>query len=282
MGSIPGSGRSPGEGHGNHSSILAWRIPWTEEPGELQPRGSQREGHDWGINTHIRHEHWAIKHLLVIITGVAILIHTCVATKGFLFHKLVLRVTGTDSFGIQYRMCWRRKWQPTPVLPREFREQRSLVGCRLWGRKSWTRLKRLSSSSSSIECAPQSYLALGVREMGYCYPLEFDIGWRLLLGITVPHFCPAIQVAKWPVVDFALMQKNARARHWKSSCWVLKWHVPRGMGGPPAAPTMGGWWAFENISGVEMEIIKSFILYFGHISSSSLPEIVWNKLVFRI
>ena len=34
-GSTPGSGRSPGEGNGNHSSILAWRIPQTEEPGEL-------------------------------------------------------------------------------------------------------------------------------------------------------------------------------------------------------------------------------------------------------
>ena len=34
-GSIPGSGRSPGEGNGN-PSILAWRIPWTEKPGELQ------------------------------------------------------------------------------------------------------------------------------------------------------------------------------------------------------------------------------------------------------
>ena len=29
------------------SSILAWRIPWTEEPGGLQPMGSQRVGHDW-------------------------------------------------------------------------------------------------------------------------------------------------------------------------------------------------------------------------------------------
>ena len=28
-----------------HSSILAWRIPWTEEPGGLQSRGSQRDGH---------------------------------------------------------------------------------------------------------------------------------------------------------------------------------------------------------------------------------------------
>ena len=30
-----------------HSSILAWRIPWTEEPGGLQSTGSQRVGHDW-------------------------------------------------------------------------------------------------------------------------------------------------------------------------------------------------------------------------------------------
>ena len=29
-----------------HSSILAWRIPWMEEPGRLQSTGSQRGGHD--------------------------------------------------------------------------------------------------------------------------------------------------------------------------------------------------------------------------------------------
>ena len=85
-GSIPGSGSSPGEGIGyplqyswaslvaqtvknlpamwetwvqslgwedpleegmaTHSSILPWRIPWTEEPGGLQSMGSQRVGHD--------------------------------------------------------------------------------------------------------------------------------------------------------------------------------------------------------------------------------------------
>ena len=38
-GSIPGLGRSPGRGRGNPLSILAWRIPWTEEPGELQSIG---------------------------------------------------------------------------------------------------------------------------------------------------------------------------------------------------------------------------------------------------
>ena len=38
---VPGSGRSPEEGLAAHSSVLAWRIPWTEEPGGLLI-GSQR------------------------------------------------------------------------------------------------------------------------------------------------------------------------------------------------------------------------------------------------
>ena len=43
---IPELGRSPGGGHGNHSSILVWRIPWTEEPDGLYSIGSQRFGQD--------------------------------------------------------------------------------------------------------------------------------------------------------------------------------------------------------------------------------------------
>ena len=48
VGSIPGSGRSPGVGHGNllSHSILAWGIPWTEEPRGLQPTGLKRVRHD--------------------------------------------------------------------------------------------------------------------------------------------------------------------------------------------------------------------------------------------
>ena len=42
LGLIPGLGRSPKEGKGYHSSILAWRIPWT-----VQSMGLQRVGHDW-------------------------------------------------------------------------------------------------------------------------------------------------------------------------------------------------------------------------------------------
>ena len=34
-----------------HSSIPAWKIPWTEEPGGLHSMGSQRVEHDWATNT---------------------------------------------------------------------------------------------------------------------------------------------------------------------------------------------------------------------------------------
>ena len=47
-GSFPGLGRPPGEEEmATHSSILAWRIPWTQEPGGLWSKGLQRVRHNW-------------------------------------------------------------------------------------------------------------------------------------------------------------------------------------------------------------------------------------------
>ena len=46
LGSIPGLGRALEEGMATHSSILAWKIPWTEDPGKLQSMGSQGVRHD--------------------------------------------------------------------------------------------------------------------------------------------------------------------------------------------------------------------------------------------
>ena len=46
QGLIPGSGRSLKKGMATHSSILVWRIPWTEEPGRLQSMEPQRVRHD--------------------------------------------------------------------------------------------------------------------------------------------------------------------------------------------------------------------------------------------
>ena len=46
LGLIPGLGRSSEKEMATHSSILAWRSPWTERPGGLQSMGSHRDGHN--------------------------------------------------------------------------------------------------------------------------------------------------------------------------------------------------------------------------------------------
>ena len=54
MSSIPGSGRSPGIEKATHSSILAWKIPWTEEPGGLKSMGSQSQSQSTHIAVYIK------------------------------------------------------------------------------------------------------------------------------------------------------------------------------------------------------------------------------------
>ena len=48
------------EGMATHSSILAWRIPKTQEPGRLQPTGSQRVEHDWSDLAHMHNRQWLV------------------------------------------------------------------------------------------------------------------------------------------------------------------------------------------------------------------------------
>ena len=60
-GSTPGLGRCPGEGNATHSSILTRRIPWTEETGGFQSRGSQRVRQDWSNLAHMREKLVPIK-----------------------------------------------------------------------------------------------------------------------------------------------------------------------------------------------------------------------------
>ena len=51
---VPSLGRKMEEGMVAHSTLLAWRISWAEEPGGLQSMGSQRVGHDWSDLTGTR------------------------------------------------------------------------------------------------------------------------------------------------------------------------------------------------------------------------------------
>ena len=60
-----------------HSSILAWRTPWTEEPGGLQSMGSRRVRHNWATNTQLLYgvfrSHKNILILTLVMVGVIIL-----------------------------------------------------------------------------------------------------------------------------------------------------------------------------------------------------------------
>ena len=92
------------KGMATHSGILAWRIPWTEEPGGLQPIGSQRVGHDWG-------------------------------DLAQMYPQLRQNSNCQGFLCLPHAVYRRRQWQPTPVLlPGKSHGRRSLVGCSPWGR----------------------------------------------------------------------------------------------------------------------------------------------------
>ena len=108
-----------------HSGILAWRIPWTEEPGGLQSMGLQRVGHDWVTNTFTILTNDQLSCLVLGFPGGASRKEpACQRSR----HK---RRVFNPWVG---KIHWRRKWQPTLVfLPGESHEQRSLAGCSPWG-----------------------------------------------------------------------------------------------------------------------------------------------------
>ena len=115
------------------SSILAWEIPRTGEPGGLQSMGSQRVRHDWA---HTYTQRPDLRHL------------------------------GTPSY-----KDWRRQWHPTPVLlPGKSHGWRSLVGWSPWGRQQSDTTEWLHFHALEKETATHSSVLAwripGTREPG--------------------------------------------------------------------------------------------------------------------
>ena len=113
-----------------HSSIIAWKIPWTEEPGRLQSMGSQRVEHDWATSH-------AYVHTLYV--GLPLWL------SWWRIHLQCGRPGFDPWVG---KIPWRRKWQSTPgLLPGESHGQRSLVGYSPWGLKESDTTERLHFTS---------------------------------------------------------------------------------------------------------------------------------------
>ena len=113
-----------------HSSILAWRIPWTEEPDRLQSIGSQRVGHDWGD---LGHMHCA-KHLFPFCASATTSVRdnflmlmswAFQKDEDFLIklEKTKLQQSGPQALATAMLHCptWSLLWQPAwhsgPLLP---------------------------------------------------------------------------------------------------------------------------------------------------------------------
>ena len=107
-----------------HFSTLAWKIPWTEEPGRLQSMGSQR------VRLHFL-------FLSMSFLG---------GTNG---KEPICQWSRQNRLGFSPwvgNIPWRRKWQPTSVLlPGKFHGQRSLVGYSPWGHKELDTTEQLST-----------------------------------------------------------------------------------------------------------------------------------------
>ena len=61
-----------------HSSVLAWRIPWTEEPGGLQSMGSQRVRHDWATSLSFYAYNYRSLGLVLIFYFIFVLMALCI------------------------------------------------------------------------------------------------------------------------------------------------------------------------------------------------------------
>ena len=118
-----------------HSSVLAWRIPGTGEPGRLPSMGSHRVGHDWSDLA-------AAAAVAQVEKALATHSSPLPCTLPWTEEPGGLQSMGSLGVGHDWAislspvtfMHWRRKWQPTPVsLPGESQGQRTLVGCHLWG-----------------------------------------------------------------------------------------------------------------------------------------------------
>ena len=120
------------EGMATHSNMLAWKIPWTEEPGRLQSMGSQRVRHDW--------------------SDLAAAEVTNLDSLVLRRWRLCLQFRRHGFYPWDGKISWRREWQLRPVfLPGEFPGQRSLVGYSPWSHKEMDRTEWLTHFTSTQE-----------------------------------------------------------------------------------------------------------------------------------
>ena len=144
-----------------HSSILAWKIPRTEETSGLQSMGSQRVGHDWATHTTTTGMLWpqVVRFLLGVVPNVFFLKHF----QFFLYSEDTVVVVAVQS-----QSCltlWPQGLQharlPCPSLSLRVCSDSCLLS-------QWCH-PNISSSVAPFSCCPQSFLASGSFPMSWLF-----------------------------------------------------------------------------------------------------------------
>ena len=146
-----------------HSTILSWRIPWTEEPGGLQSVGSQRVGHDWATNSFIfgsetLKEPWAERRLCKTQS-----LHMSIS-------DVALEVNEQRKIS-EGGVCEHRSWSTEECPPR------AKSGCE----------RALSQGWGLSLCSPAGVsLFSSTRNCSVLYILIY-FEWDILLQLSCPH-----------------------------------------------------------------------------------------------
>ena len=114
-----------------YSGILAWRIPWTEEPGRLQSTGLQRVRHNWETNTHTH-----------AVADVSRKSHT--TDLFFFFFHFILQVPWMSLSEFFQRA-------PLGELPVQWKLEVWKTAWKYYGKQGWGEFKIWENASSSSE-----------------------------------------------------------------------------------------------------------------------------------
>ena len=123
------------------SSILAWRIPWTEEPGGLQSSGSQRVGPDWALTLSF----WGVLNFLMQTLN-RWQDNTPQVPKLFDHESLSMGHDMGLEFIQEFWRCTEMNWRPHPILARRLGQAPFI--CKKWGKQefsvAWSRLHEIT------------------------------------------------------------------------------------------------------------------------------------------
>jgi len=100
-----------------HSSVLAWRIPGTGEPGGLLSMGSHRVGHDWSDLAAAAAKHWEVRVCVCVCVCVRARAHACsVVSDSLQTHARLQPIRLLCLWSFSSQECWSGLPFPTPGI----------------------------------------------------------------------------------------------------------------------------------------------------------------------